>query len=281
MSDRWPSTPALLWRQIRYQNTMFWRSPVAAFFTLILPLVMLVLFNAIFNGTVDLDSGPVSIAQFYAPALAVFTAASATYTSLAILQSIRRDDGILKRVRGTPLPPWIYLGGAIGSGVTQALVGAVVMLGLGVAAYDVDIELARMPAALVTFAVGVAAFAALGLAVVAVSPDANTAQATVNATLLPIAFVSNVFIPLEDPPRWLEILGDFFPLKHFVEAFQKCFTPGVDAPAFSWGKLVYIAVWGVVGAAVAARFFRWEPATGSGRRTRRGGSSKSRGRRSR
>lgn len=273
MSERFPSGAALLVHQVRYQNKMFWRSPVAAFFTLVLPLVMLVLFNAIFDGTIELESGPVSIAQFYAPALAVFAAASATYTNLGIVQAMRRDEGVLKRVRGTPLPPGVYLGGAVGSGVTQALVGAVVMLGLGVVAYDLEVDPAKMPAAVVAFVVGVAAFAALGLAIVAISPDASTAQAVVNATMLPLAFVSNVFIPLEDPPRWLELAGDVFPLKHFVEAFQLAFNPSVDAPAFSWAKLAFVAAWGVVGALVAARFFRWEASRSSG--SRRGRRSRS------
>jgi ABC-2 type transport system permease protein len=248
--------------QVGYQLRIFARTPVAAFFTLMLPLIMLVLFNAIFaDGEVDTPSGPWPVRQFYTGSLAAFAAVSATYTNLANTVPILRDEGVLKRWRGTPIAPWAYLAGMIGSAVVVAIVGVVVMLGLGVLAYDLDIESDKMAAAALTFVVGVSAFAAMGLACAAVVPNARSAPAVANATLLPLAFVSNVFIPLEDPPRWLDLVGDFFPLKPFVVAFQDTFNPFVEAPAFDWGKIAWIAAWGVVGAVVALKRFRWEPSS--------------------
>ena len=266
----------LIANQIRYQVKVFFRTPVAAFFTLILPLIMLILFNALFgDGEVDTDEGTYSIQQFYTGGLAAFAAVSATYTNLANTVPILRDEGILKRWRGTPLPPVVYIAGMVGMAVIVAIVGVVVMIGVGVGLYDVELEAAKLPAAAVTFVVGVAAFAALGLACAALVPNARSAPAAANATILPLAFVSNVFIALEDPPRWLEIVGDIFPLKPFVEAFQDTFIPFVDAPGFSWGRLGYVALWGVAGTIVAQRKFTWEPAVGgkseSGRRSRRQG----------
>ncbi len=257
--------------QIRAQLKIFWRTPVAAFFTLFLPILMLILFNALFaDGTVETPEGDWPIRQFYTGGLAAFAAVSATYTNLANVVPISRDEGILKRWRGTPLPPSAYVAGMIGSGVVIAIIGVVFMIGLGVVAYDLEVDAAKLPAAAVTFVVGVAAFAALGLAIAAVIPNARSAPAVANATILPLAFVSNVFIALEDPPRWLEVLGDVFPLKPFVVAFQDAFNPLVDAPAFAWGKLGWIALWGVAGAVVAVTRFRWEPSVGgSGRRRRR------------
>ena len=114
-----------------------------------------------------------------------------------------------------------------------------------------------------TFIVGVASFAAMGLACAALIPNARSAPAVANATLLPLAFISNVFIPLEDPPRWLEIVGDIFPLKAFVVAFQDTMNPLVDAPALAWSKLGLVALWGFAGAAVAVKKFRWEPSVES------------------
>ncbi len=266
-----PSAAALLVNQIRHQIVVFFRIPVAAFFTLVLPIVMLVLFNALFgDGDVETDEGIWPVRQFYTGALAAFAAVSATYTNLANMVPIRRDDGILKRWRGTPLPPWIYIGGLIGSAVVIALIGVVVMIGLGVVAYDLQVEVAKLPAAGVTFVVGVAAFAALGLALTTIIPNAESAPAVANATILPLAFISDVFVPLDDPPRWLEATANFFPLKPFVNAFQDTFNPLVEAPGFAWDRLGWIALWGVVGAIVAARRFRWEPAVGatSGRRRR-------------
>jgi ABC-2 type transport system permease protein len=267
-----PPTAKLVATQTRYQLVSFWRIPVAVFFTLGLPLVMLVLFNALFgSSTIETPEGSWSTSQFYTAGLAAFTAVSATYTNLANMVPIRRDEGVLKRWRGTPLPTWMYVTGFILSAVVIAFIGVVLMLTLGVVAYDMEIELAKMPAAFVTFAVGVATFAALGMAMASLVKTASSAAAAANATILPLAFVSNVFIQVDDAPRWIEVLGAIFPLKPFVESFQDCFTPFVEPPAFNWGNLAFIAAWGVLGLFVALRKFTWEPSGSAprGRRARR------------
>jgi ABC-2 type transport system permease protein len=270
MVDRRTPAPALVWNQIRYQNRLFWRTPVAAFFTLFFPLMFLMLFSVLF-GDEDIEitgRGTYSVAQFYAPALAVFAAASATYTNIGIGTAIARDEGVLKRFRGTPLPSWVYMAGLIGSGVWIALLATILMMTVGVVVFDVNIELAKMPAALATFVVGTGCFAALGLALAGAAPTGGSAPAMANATILPLAFVSDVFVAVGDPPRWLTMVGDFFPLKHFVRAFQDAFHPLTTAPAFGGGHLAVMAIWGVVGTLLALRFFSWEPRAGSGGRRR-------------
>lgn len=268
----WPSTVSLVAEQTRYQILLFVRSPVGMFFTLGLPIFMLVLFNSLFgDGTVDTPAGSWSVQQFYTGGLAAFTAVSATYTNLVNVVPIRRDEGILKRWRSTPVPPGVYLAGWIAAAVSIAIVGVLLQLTLGVVAYDLSIELAKVPAMIVTFVIGVAAFAALGLAIAGVVPNADSAPAVANATILPLAFVSDVFIPLDNPPRWLDLIGDIFPLKPFVNAFQNTLNPFVDAPGFSWSKLAVVIAWGVGGALLATRTFKWEPSTGASRRKRRRG----------
>lgn len=267
--SEFPSTARLVATQTRYQLVSFRRIPVAVFFTLGLPLIMLVLFNALFGGgTVDTPVGSWSSSQFYTGGLAAFTAVSATFTNLANMVPIRRDEGVLKRWRGTPLPTWTYIAGFILSAVIIAVAGVVLMLTLGVVAYGLEIDAAKMPAAAVTFLVGVGSFAALGMALSAVVKSASSASAAANAIILPLAFVSNIFIPLEDPPRWIEVIGGIFPLKPFAQAFQDCFNPLVDAPAFDWRALAVVAAWGAFGLAVALTRFRWEP-SGSSPRSRR------------
>lgn len=267
----------LVARHVGYQNRLFWRAPIAAFFTIVLPLVMLVLFEALFSGTVELPGrGEVGIVQFYTPALAVFAAASATYTNLGTGLAIYREDGVLKRFRSTPLPPWVYVAGAIGSGVWIAMIANAVMIGLAVFVYDVSLPADRIPAAAVAFSVGVSSFAALGVALASLAPSGSAAPAMANATILPLGFISNVFIPLEDPPDWLDTVGDVFPLKHFVEAFLSPFDPTVGGTGFEWGHLAVVAVWGVLGSVVAVRHFKWQPTAGrsrSGRRSRTGSRS--------
>ena len=271
MSDtalRWPSATGLVMRQVRAQLVTFRRTPIALFFTILLPLVMLVLFNALFgDNTVETEEGEWPVNQFYAGGLAAFTAVGATYTNLANMVPIRREEGVLKRWRGTPLSGAAYLAGFVGASIVIASIGAAIMLGMGVIAYDLEIEAAKVPALLVTFFVGVFTFSALGLAVAGLVPNARSAAAVANATILPLAFVSNIFIPLEDPPRWVEAVGNFFPLKPFAVSFQDTLNPFVEAPGFNWDKLAWVALWGLAGALVAVRFFKWESTTG-GRSTR-------------
>ncbi len=274
MSESWPSTARLVIGQIRYQLLVLWRTPVALFFTIALPLIMLVLFNALFGGsTIDVEGGGEwPIGQFYTGGLAAFTAVSATYTNLANMVPIRREEGVLKRWRGTPIPTGVYIGGFVGSALVLALLGTMLMLGIGVAFYDLQVELAKMPAALLSFVVGVTAFAAMGMAVAALVPTASSAAAVANATLLPIAFFSDVFVVTDGAPAWVGAVGDFFPLKPFAQNIQDAFNPFVEAPAFDWYRTYYVALWGVAGLIIAVKRFKWEPnrggATTRGRRAK-------------
>ena len=265
-----PSALSLLWYQAVYEWRIFWRTPISAFFTIFFPLLIYVVFSAVF-GNQDIDYLGITTAQFYAPSLAVFSAVSATYTNISITTAYQRDEGILKRVRGTPLPAWIFLGGKILSSIMIALIGTAIMLAVGVAFFGLQFYAETVAILVVVFFVGVAAFASLGLLVAAVAPSGQAATAIANATLLPLAFVSGGFIITgEDPPAWLEAVSDFFPLSHFVEPFRAAFTPPAMRPDIQWTDLAYLVLWGVVALVLAIRWFRWEPSTGGGgRRSRR------------
>jgi ABC-2 type transport system permease protein len=263
--SRRPPDAKLLWLQLRYQNAIFWRTPVSAFFTLAFPLMFLIVFTLVF-GNETIEPIGVTTAQFFAPSLAVFGAVSATYTNLAITIAINRDEGILKRVRGTPLPPRIYIAGRIASATYIAAIAVVLMLGCGIAFYGVELYPEAIPALVVTFLLGVGCFAALGVLVAALTPNGESAPAVANATLLPLAFISDVFIPPSaNAPEWLGFVANLFPLKHFVVAFQNAFNPGLVARAdswlavFEWPHLVVIALWGVLATIFALEYFRWEP----------------------
>jgi ABC-2 type transport system permease protein len=270
---RRPSVGSLVWQQFRYQNKVFWRTPIAAFFTIVFPLMLLVLFTAIF-GNEEIEGLGITTAQYFTPGLAVFAAVSATYTNLAIGTAIARDNGILKRIRGTPIPPWAYIAGRVASSVYLAFLAMALMMAAGVVFYGVEIIVRTLPAALLTFVVGVSCFAALGMWVAAISPNGDATPAITNATLLPVAFISNIFFPIENPPRWMEIAGNFFPLKAFAEAFRDCFDPTLTGSQFHWPQIGYLLLWGVVAALLAVRFFRWEPSAGSTSRRRRRDESK-------
>lgn len=265
----YPSMTSLVLRQIRYQITYFFRIPVALFFTLILPIVMLILFNAIFgDNTVTIEGGEWPIRQFYTGGLAAYTAVSATYSNIGNMVPIRRDEGILKRWRSTPLPTWSYMFGLIGASVIIAVAGTALLVVMGLGFYDLSIDWSKMPAAMVTLLIGVCSFAALGMALVSVIKTASSSAAVVNATILPLAFISDVFVATDDD-SWLATVANLFPLKPFVNAFQDCFNPFVEGSGFAPGKLAFVAAWGVAGGIVAVKRFSWEPSGAAPRRGRR------------
>ncbi len=246
----------LLAHQVRYQTKLFRRNPMSAFFTIAFPLIFLVLFGGLIP---DVAEG-VSAAQFYAPGLAVFAATSATFVGIGVALPIYRDSGILKRVKATPLPKWVYMGGVIGSALVVAAGGTALMLGVGFGLYGLEMEASRIVAAVVSFLVGATAFAALGLALAAVAPSGQSAPAFANGILLPMSFVSNVFISVRDnPPVWLDLLGDVLPMKPFADSFYAAFDPFLTGSAFQWALLAQLGGWTVFGIVVALACFKWEP----------------------
>lgn len=266
MAER-PGLVGLSWRQLRYENSIFWRTPIAAFFTIFFPLMFLLLFAALFGDeAIEIPGrGVFSVAQFYAPALAAFAAGSATYTNIGTQTAFARDQGVLKRFRGAPLPSSAFMIGKIASGVWIALLAALLMLTIGAVFYDVSIEPERLPAALITFLLGSGCFAALGLTLAALAPTGDSSPAIANATYLPLAFASDVFIAIGEPPVWLEVTGNVFPLKHFVNGFQDAFNPLTSDLAMRPGNWAVMLAWGVAGSLIAWRFFRWQPRESSAR----------------
>jgi ABC-2 type transport system permease protein len=254
------SEALLVLRQVRYENRWFWRNPPAAFFTFVFPLIFLVLFNIMFgNNEITIPGGKTHEATFYVPAIAALSIVTACYTNIAMTICYTRDDGVLKRIRGTPLPVWAYILARVLHAVLVGLLLVTIVIAFGRLFYDVTIPTNTMPAYLVTVIVGAAAFSMLGLAVTTVIPNAEAAPAIVNFTILPLFFISDVFIRLEDPPAWLHAVASIFPVIHFSEAMQTAFNPFETGAGFEPMHLGVIAIWGVAGFIVAARWFSWEP----------------------
>lgn len=257
------STLRLALRQVRYTNLAFWRNPASAFFTFAFPLMFLVIFTALLgSGRVEVRAGVfIDQANYYVAAMAAFSVITACFTNLGMSITFQRDAGILKRTRGTPLPAFAYVAGRVLHAIAIAALLVVLTAAFGIAFYGAE---APGGVLLVEFVVvvlvGGMSFAALGLATTSIVPNADAAPAIVNAIVLPLLFLSGVFIPIEaNAPEWVRLIGSWFPVKHFTDAMRAGFY---GAPfAFEWHDVAIVAAWGLGGMALASRFFAWEPRT--------------------
>ena len=247
-------------RQVWYINKAFVRNPASLFFTLIFPLMFLVIFSVIFgNGHIQVGPGTiVRVATFYVPSIAAFSVITACYTNIAISLSIARDSGALKRIHGSPLPVWSYMFARIFHAVVIAILLVAICAAFGAVFYGATLPTATLPAFALTLVVGAAVFCVLGVALTAVVPNADASPAIVNGTILPLLFISNVFIPLQNPPQWLDTLGKLFPVRHFADALIGSFFQ-VSGSGLHTNDLLVLAAWGIGGVVVAIRFFQWEP----------------------
>lgn len=252
-----PSVGRLFWDQLRYANTGYWRTPIAAFFTLVFPLIFLLLIGVLAGNEVIDPSTGLRFAQFLTPAMAVFGAAMSAFSMLPITVAIDRDAGVLKRLRGTPLPPWVYLCARVGFATVIALLGVALVVGVAVAFYGVQIVWAKAPAAVLTLVIGIACLAALGMVVAALVSREEAVSAVTNGLLFPLAFISGIFTA-GAIPDWLERISLVFPLRHFFEALSEAFNPYTPGLGYSWDNLAVLLAWTVAAAFVAARWFRWE-----------------------
>lgn len=255
------SIAAMMLRQLKYENRSFWRNPANAFFTFMFPLMFLAIFNLLFGND---DVGPrgqeVSGSTFYVPAIAAFSVINACFTTTAISVTFLRDEGILKRVRGTPLPPIAYILARVVHAVFVSI-GMVAIVSLaGIALYDVAFPTDQIANILLIVILGGLAFCALGLAATALVPNPDAAPAVVNGLILPLLFISDIFVPLEEnAPGWLISISKSFPIWHYAHSMLAAFEPSGFEGTFTDGNLLLVAAWGVAGLLLAARFFVWEP----------------------
>ena len=252
---------ALAWHQFRYDQRTFWRSPASVFFTVMFPLLFLVLFNGLF-GNDTIDSLGLSVSTYYVPGIITLAVVSATTQSLAINLTADREAGRLKRIRATPLPAWAFVAGRVGNSFVTSVLMVVLVSAIGRLAYDVPLPGATVPALGLTLFVGAAAFSCLGFALTAVIPNEDAGPPITNVVLLPLYFISGVFVPESEIPSGALHAADVFPVRHFFEAFLAAYDPATAGAGFEWGHLAIVAAWGAAGLLVAMRWFRWAPRRG-------------------
>jgi ABC-2 type transport system permease protein len=252
------SDAALLGDQFVAEQKRFWRNPTSAVFTGLFPVMFLVIFAALNSNSRIKELHNIRFAQYYVPSIVTFTIFSACFVNLAIATTFRREMGLLKRVRSTPLPPTLFLGGVILSTLFIGAALSVFVTLVGVVFYGVHFYAARLLALLVTFAISSSACCALGLALCTFLPNADAAPAVVNFIYFPIVFVSGTFYPI-DAKSTLAKIANVFPVRHVILAVFAGFDPVHTGSAFEWNHLAVVAAWGVAGLYLAVRRFRWEP----------------------
>jgi ABC-2 type transport system permease protein len=244
----------LFFHELKAQQLLFWRSRESAFFTFLLPIIFLVLLGSVYG---DEQFNGINGSTYLLAGLIGYGVVATAFAGLAITLVVRRESGVLKRVRGTPLPASVYLSAVIVS--TLVVIALEVITQLLVGKYVLDASWPASPAAFVlVLVVGAAAFAALGLALTGLVRSADGSSAVVNAIYLPMTFISGVFFSTEGMPAFLRAIGDVLPLTYLLRLSRETFVPG-DGLDMPWGSLAAIAVWGVVGFLVAVRMFKWEP----------------------
>jgi ABC-2 type transport system permease protein len=247
--------------QIRYVNKAFWRNPASAFFTFAFPLMFLVIFTALLGHyTIHLGSRTINTSTYYVASMATFSVITACFNNIATAVSFQREDGVLKRAHGTPLPSASFLGARILHAMLVAVLLVIITAAFGRLVYSADIPTGlSLLQFIVALLVGAAAFCALGLAATALIPNSDAAAPIVNAIILPLEFLSGIFIAFDNnTPDWILWVARVFPIRHFVLSMQSAFL-GV---AFSWTDVLVVAAWGVAGVLLAVRFFTWEPRQG-------------------
>jgi ABC-2 type transport system permease protein len=244
-----PDALALTWRQYRLERRMFWRNPSAAFFNFLLPLLFLAAGGAILSGNQD-DLNKL------VPAIAGMSVMSTTFTALAYNIVFLRERGVLKRIRGTPLPTISYFGGVAANAVTNTALQIGIIVIAGRAFFGIGWP-SHWGMLIVFVLAGVVCFAALGVAFAHVIPNFESTAAYVNAVFLPVVFVSFYVFDSSSAPGFLRTIAEALPLYPLIKGLSGAMVAGAGTGG-SLDSLAVIGLWGVLGVYLAVRGFSWE-----------------------
>jgi ABC-2 type transport system permease protein len=247
----------LFLHELRTEQVLFWRNREAAFFTFFLPVIFFLVFGSIYGSdTIDGVHG----ASFLEAGMIGYGVASTAFAGLAITMVIRRESGVLKRIRATPLPPWTYIAAVLVSTFVTFLVEAVLLIALGRVLFSVGLP-ARPLSLLVALVIGAGAFAAMGLGLTSVVRSAEGSSAVVNFVYLPMAIISGTFFSPAKYPGFLRAIADVLPLTYFTKLTRDVMVRHHHIWSET-GSIAVVALWGVIGLVAAVRGFRWQPREG-------------------
>lgn len=256
-------TPAAVFAlQFRTDLLRFWRNPQSRTFTVLLPLVFLLIFATMFKGSTIADGRVIKDTTFYVPGIMALGIISASYVNLTNSIVAQRERGELKRLRGTPVPAGFTIASRAAVGIVVAIAMAALLLMLGRVAYGVRIPTSTSLGLILAVIVGAACFACIAFAVSSLISSDDAAAPATNLTILPLYFISGVFVPEHQIPTALHDIAVLFPVYHLAHALLHTYTH-TRGSGISVGDLVVMVAWGLAAILVAARTFRWTPRTTS------------------
>jgi ABC-2 type transport system permease protein len=251
------STVAMFRRQVVLAQKGFWRSGQWAFFALPIALLLTVGVTA---GQRAIPGRPgLRSIDLVVPGIVAFCVIAAAYGDLAITLAVQRDQGVLKRLRATPMPRWAFIAGQVGSSLLIGALLVAVVIPLGVVLYGVGVPAAHLLGLAIALGVGATCFCVLGIALSADIPSAEAATAVTSASYLPLAIVSGIFYPLAllGLPDWFHTVVTAFPIARLAHALQHAFDARSSGLGVSTSDLLVMGAWAVGGVLLDFRFFRW------------------------
>jgi ABC-2 type transport system permease protein len=260
---------ALVRDQIRYEQKSYWRNPLSALFTFAFPLILFFILVSLAGSQTDKsDLGTyvshghrvgVKLVQYYTPSILAYAVMSASFLSLAIVLVRQREAGILKRMRGTPLPAWAYLGGVIGSAIIVAALLSAICVFFAIVAYGAYFPLSHLPSLVVTIVLASFTFCALGIAVSSLIPNVDSGPAIINLPYFVMVFISGTYFPISGA---LANISKYLPLRPMILSMYRVFDPTNTGSLWAPHQLLTLAAWGVGSTIFAVRHFRWTPRRG-------------------
>jgi ABC-2 type transport system permease protein len=250
----------LVGHQLRYDLLVLWRDPQARFFTIVLPVIFLILLTSLFgNHTRYIDGHAVKNSTYYIPGICTLAIISTSFVNLVITIVGQRESGILKRRRSTPVPAWVLIASRTLTSIILAILVVTVIVVIGRIFYGVHLPSATLPAFVLAVVIGAASFCCLAYAAASFIRSEDAAQPIIQAIILPLYFISGVFVPTDQLSKTLRDIASVFPVSHLDNALFKAFNPATTGAGISVHDLLIVVVWGVAGLLISLRRFTWSP----------------------
>jgi len=255
-----PPATRLALHQFRYELRAFLRNRQSRFFTIALPVLFLIIFASVFGShTVAVPGGRINTSIYYVPGIITLGIIAAAFVNLVISVTAQRETGVLKRRRATPISATALIVGRALTAVVVALGMTALLLLIGWVFYGASVPARTAPALAVSVVVGALSFCCLGYALASVIRNEDAAQPITQAAVLPLYFISGIFVPISQLPAWLVDVANVFPVRHLDAALLAAYNPHTSGAGFAVGDLLIVAAWGAFGLVVALRRFSWLP----------------------